>query len=213
LLAAGEGSRLGGLPKALIKIDGTSILTRQLQVLYEAGIAHVTVVTGHFHEQIEPALTALSFLGMSIGLVRNAAPERGQGSSVRLGMESILHQGQQSADTNAVVVMLSDQPLVDAQDLTGLLDNFYHRAYGEVLIPYSNGDRGNPVIFSRKVIKQIVAGDSHKAGRSFIDKHPEQVIKYETGNNHFVIDLDNIDAIKSVADRFKLSIELPTIHR
>ena len=141
LLAAGEGSRLGGLPKALIKVDGTSIMARQLKVLHEAGIAHVTVVTGHFHEQIEPALTALSFLGMSIGLVRNAAPERGQGSSVRLGMESILHQGQQSADTNAVVVMLSDQPLVDAQDLTGLLDNFYHRAYGEVLIPYSNGDR------------------------------------------------------------------------
>ncbi len=51
VLAAGQGSRLRPLtdhrPKCLVKLAGTSLLDRQLQVLRQAGVEDITIVTGY----------------------------------------------------------------------------------------------------------------------------------------------------------------------
>lgn len=54
ILAAGEGTRLRPLterlPKALVPLNGTPLLTRQLKVLRCAGICEVSLVAGHCAE-------------------------------------------------------------------------------------------------------------------------------------------------------------------
>ena len=56
ILAAGQGTRLGELtqarPKCLIRVNGVSILDRQLEALLTAGVARIVIVTGFHAEQI-----------------------------------------------------------------------------------------------------------------------------------------------------------------
>jgi choline kinase len=60
IVAAGQGRRLGaaagGRPKALLEVGGVTLIERSLRDLRQAGIAEVTVVTGHGREQIEARL-------------------------------------------------------------------------------------------------------------------------------------------------------------
>jgi mannose-1-phosphate guanylyltransferase len=57
ILAAGRGTRLGGLgervPKALVEIDGVPLLTRQLEYLKAHGVESVVVNASHLAGQIE----------------------------------------------------------------------------------------------------------------------------------------------------------------
>ena len=55
ILAAGSGSRLGqhtlDIPKALVDINGKSILERQISLLKKQGVDEISVVTGYKKEK------------------------------------------------------------------------------------------------------------------------------------------------------------------
>src|SRR5215204_4347256 len=57
ILAAGRGTRLGGLgeriPKVLVEIDGVPLLTRQLDYLKAHGVESIVVNASHLADQIE----------------------------------------------------------------------------------------------------------------------------------------------------------------
>ncbi len=54
ILAAGRGSRMNHLtddiPKCLVKLNGKSLLSRQIESLRKAGISEIGIVTGYKHE-------------------------------------------------------------------------------------------------------------------------------------------------------------------
>ena len=53
LLAAGEGRRMGGVAKPLIRLRGVPLISRQLVALSGAGVDEVVVVTGHARKAVE----------------------------------------------------------------------------------------------------------------------------------------------------------------
>ena len=53
LLAAGEGRRMGGVAKPLIRLQGVPLVRRHLVALSGAGVDEVVVVTGHAREAVE----------------------------------------------------------------------------------------------------------------------------------------------------------------
>jgi len=56
LLAAGEGQRMGGVAKSLIRLQGVPLINRQLVALSGAGVDEVVVVTGHARDAVEAAV-------------------------------------------------------------------------------------------------------------------------------------------------------------
>ncbi|MEK9606965.1 MAG: NTP transferase domain-containing protein, partial [Gammaproteobacteria bacterium] len=66
VLAAGEGRRMGSIPKSLIEIADVPLIKRQLIALSGAGIDELVVVTGHHREQIEAEIA-----GFPITITRN----------------------------------------------------------------------------------------------------------------------------------------------
>ena len=200
LLAAGEGSRLGGLPKALLKKEGESLLSRFLQSTNKLNPVETLVVTGFYADAIEVEINSLrQKTDNSIAIVKNLNPEEGQSSSVRLGLESL------KSDYDVLLVALCDQPNIGVSEIEALLEQFNRVGFSrEIVLPMVNGSRGNPVLFSKKVIEEILATPGMVC-RPFMDKHPELVKVFETNNQAYLLDVDTqADIQKLGLDPIKL---------
>lgn len=198
LLAAGQGSRLGNQPKALLRLQDVPLINRHLIALSGAGVDEVVVVTGFYHEQVEPLVEQFP-----VQIVRNLDPGAGQPSSVRLGIQTL------GDKFDAVIMMLCDQPLVSASDIATLIAAFKKRLYGEIVIPQVNGARGNPIVLSGTAIAQILADSQNMYCRKFIDEHPEQVSHFESDNKHYVIDIDSQADIETFEQQTGWALTLP----
>ena len=185
LLAAGEGSRLGGFPKALLKKEGESLLSRFLQSIQKFNLVETLVVTGFYADAIEVEINSIrQKTHSSIAIVKNPNPEEGQSSSVRLGLESL------KSDYDVLLVALCDQPNIGVSEIEALLVQFNQVGFNkEIVLPMVNGSRGNPVLFSKKVIEEILATPGMVC-RPFMDKHPELVKLFETNNQAYLLDVD-----------------------
>jgi CTP:molybdopterin cytidylyltransferase MocA len=202
LLAAGEGSRMGHIPKCLIQINGQTLLQRQLIALTEAGVDAVVVVSGHHHLAVERELEALESLN-PMRVIRNAHANEGQATSVRLGIETL------GSDFDAVIMALSDQPFIDSQDIKALIATFKKRTTGEIILPMFDGQRGNPIMLSGSVMKTILASGAEMVCRNFMDQHPELVHQWQTQNDHYVVDVDTPEDLKALSKNTGLIFSLP----
>ena len=201
LLAAGEGRRMGGVAKPLIRLQGVPLIKRHLIALSGAGVDEVAVVTGFEREAVEAQVQEFP-----VTLAHNAAYAEGQQGSVRTGLAAL------GGRFDAVLVVLADQPLIGANDLTELIAAYKKSAKregGMVLVPVVNGQRGNPILLDAEALAQILASDANLACRRFIESHPELVLVHETGNTRYITDLDTPEDVAQLAQRTGWKFELP----
>lgn len=190
LLAAGAGTRLGGRPKSLLELGGVPLIRRQLIALSGAGVDEVVVVLGHHAEAIEAAVREFP-----VTLARNPAPDDGQASSVRIGLQAL------TGKLDAVVVALADQPMINAQDITALIGAFKKRGEASMVVPRVAGEPGNPVIFEAELRDQWLAGDVNGACRRWRETHPERVHWLDTDNQRYRVDIDTPEDLERFAKR------------
>lgn len=186
LLAAGAGTRLGGRPKALLELGGVPIVLRQLIALSGAGIDELAIVLGHHAASIMPVIEHFP-----VTLVHNPQPEDGQVSSLRLGLAAL------NPNLDAVLVALTDQPLINEQDITAVIGAFKRRPAGtSLVVPHCAGQPGNPVMFSAAVREQILAGDANVGCRQWRRQNPTSVASFDTDNRRFILDIDTLEDIE-----------------
>ena len=190
LLAAGSASRLGGRPKPLLELGGVPLIRRQLIALSGAGVDEVVVVLGHHADAIEAAVREFP-----VTLVRNPAPDDGQASSVRVGLQAL------SAKLDAVIVALADQPLVNAQDITALIGAFKKRGGAAMVVPRVAGEPGNPVMFEAALRDEWLAGDVDAACRRWREANPERVHWFDTDNTRYRVDIDTPEDLVRFTER------------
>src|SRR5262245_30551472 len=136
ILAAGEARRMQGINKLALEMQGVPLLKRTLIALSGAGVDEVVVVLGHYADALEPLVR-----DFPVTIVRNEHYSDGQMTSVRAGLAA-LH-----GPFDAVLICLGDQPLINAQDIQGLIGAYKKRDRGDVVVPRVRGQRGNPIIF------------------------------------------------------------------
>lgn len=198
VLAAGEGARMGGVAKSLIRLQGVPLINRQLIALSGAGVDEVVVVTGHAREAVESQVQSFP-----ITLAHNPNYREGQQGSVRVGLAAL------SGNFDAVFIVLADQPLIGTGDLTELIAAFKKRPSGNVVVPVVNGQRGNPILLDAQARAQILASDTNLGCRHLIERQPELVHVHETANTRFVTDLDTLEDVQQLASRTGWKLELP----
>jgi molybdenum cofactor cytidylyltransferase len=193
LLAAGAGERMGGRPKALLELGGVPLVLRQLIALSGAGVDEVAVVLGHHGDAIEASVRQFP-----ITLVRNPSPDDGQVSSVRLGLAAL------SPKLDAVIVALADQPLIDAQDIVGLISAFRKRGDAAMVVPRvkrPDGETvpGNPVMFDAALREEWLAGAADLACRKWRERNPGRVRWFDTDNQRYSVDIDTPEDLERFA--------------
>lgn len=181
LLAAGSASRMGHRPKCLLERDGQALIRRTAQCLLDAGIQELVVVLGHYAQEIAPALA-----GLTVTVVINPHPEQGIISSQRLGLQSL------SASCDAVVMCLADQPLIETQNITDLLQAFTQRPINtDLVFPQVQGQPGNPVALSAAVRAAVLQANDDFGCQTWRQHNHALVHAWASDNLNYITDLDS----------------------
>jgi molybdenum cofactor cytidylyltransferase len=177
LLAAGKSSRMGKL-KQLMPLGDSTILEQTLDNLLSSRVAEVIVVLGHKAEEITKRLS-----GRPVKLVVNPLYRKGMSSSIAAGLKFVDRQSQ------AVMLVLGDQPYVDSATIDRLIDAFSQNKKG-IAIPTYKKQRGHPLIFDRKYQAPLSHLSGDIGGREIISQHPEDVLEVPVKCEGVVIDID-----------------------
>lgn len=186
VLAAGAGERMGRRPKCLLELDGVPIIRRTLAALSAVGVERPVTVLGHHADAIAPCIE-----GLGVTVQHHFDPDPGPVSSQRLGLGALCGR------IDAVMVVLADQPLIDAPALAALIKAWEQRPAGaEVLVPRVDGQRGNPVILSASVREDILHAGAGFGCRQWQATFPDRVHVFDCGHRGFVWDVDSEDDIR-----------------
>lgn len=187
ILAAGKAERLGGRPKALLRIDGIPLIRRLLDALYEAGVAQAVVVTGHRAGDVDRALA-----GMPATQAHNPDYARGQMTSLRVGLAAL------PGNLDGILIALGDQPLLTSADLKGLLAAFVRRGDADVVRPRSQGRFGHPVIIAAALRAAVIEGPPEGGARHWMACNPGRVAHYDTDCDHYFVDVDTPEDLEGL---------------
>jgi CTP:molybdopterin cytidylyltransferase MocA len=99
--------------------------------------------------------------------------------------------------------------MIGAGDLTELIGAFKKRPAGHVVVPVVDGRRGNPILLDDVAHAQILASGTNLACRHLIEREPELVHVHDTANTRFIVDLDTVEDVRSLAERTGWRLELP----
>lgn len=147
ILAAGESTRMG-TDKALLPwppggSTGQTFLSAAIES-FNLMAEMVLVVCG----KNEGNLTSIAY-AQGASVVRNPAPERGQFSSLQVGLQEVLNHGR-----DAAIVTLVDRPPVKAATLEALCSAFASAGFGKwAVVPEYNGHHGHPFLVNREMIE------------------------------------------------------------
>jgi molybdenum cofactor cytidylyltransferase len=168
VLAAGTGSRFGGT-KQLVEIDGRPLVLHAVASLRDAGVDEIVVGGGHRDEIVVVTLhhadAVEEVLPDDVRRIRNPSYREGQASSLGAGLHA-LHD-----DSEAAIVLMADQPGVEAEDVKALIDGFRATRARIVRLRYRNGP--GPALLSREIYSEAghLHGDS--GARVLMASHPD----------------------------------------
>ncbi|HET7871633.1 MAG TPA: nucleotidyltransferase family protein [Terriglobales bacterium] len=154
ILAAGESSRMGRDKALLPWRDGTflSAAIRALQPLTDL----VIVVAGKNEAAIAPIVYAhAAFLAV------NPHPERGQFSSLGVGLQDVLDRGR-----DAAIVTLVDRPAAGVE-IIEQLKNAFLSAGDQIwaVVPEHSGRHGHPIVIGIEMIRAFLDASSTATAR------------------------------------------------
>jgi molybdenum cofactor cytidylyltransferase len=175
ILAAGESSRMGSdkamlpwppLPPGAAAQPGPTLLSAAI-LAFEPFTRLVVVVAGNNFQPIGVTAGACG-----AHMVRNPTPERGQFSSLQVGLKEAWSRGCDSAMITPV-----DCPPLSAGSLARLSDSF-QRALAQgiwAVAPENDGKHGHPLLVSRELIAQFLDAPDTSNAREVLHAHAQRV--------------------------------------
>jgi molybdenum cofactor cytidylyltransferase len=171
ILAAGASSRMG-TDKALLPWppnteDGTTLLSAHIAALRRHTQA-VVVVAGRNAERLEPLIAACG-----AEMVVNPEPERGQFSSLQIGLRAVVNRG----FANAMITPV-DCPPLSASSLERLCAEF-ERALRQGLwavTPEHRGRHGHPLLAGTALIEAMLGASLSSNAREVKRTHAQRFV-------------------------------------
>lgn len=195
LLSGGESSRFGGLPKALISIDGTSAIRRIVDLCFSRGLDPVTVVVGPHRTPIAHELREVP-----VTIVDAESWYEGRTASVQSGIEAI-------PPDRDVLFWPVDHPFVLESTVDILLQVRDEDPLAVWFIPTYQGHGGHPVVWRPNVRRDILDLRPDAPLRSLLPEFGVQVRRVEVGDPGVVANVDTPEAYRAALEDWRARSE------
>lgn len=149
----------------------------------------VLVVAGANADNLRPVVYACG-----ADLVVNPAPERGQFSSLQVGLQEVLNRGRDSA-----MVTLVDRPPLQPETLAQLVAAFGSRPHSTwAIVPEYQGAHGHPILVGREMIEAFLRAPATSNAREVEHAHQQRVAYLATSDALVTTNLDTPESYSSV---------------
>ena len=183
VLAAGQSTRMGGENKLLLPFRDTTIMETIVAAVTGSQVGETIVVVGHEADRVRERLTR-----WPVAVVENPHFAEGMGSTLKAGLASA------SKNAAGYMICLTDLPLVESADFDRLIRAFRDAGQQRIVVPFHEGQRGNPVIFPVRFREEVLATRGPVAGcRGIVARYPEAVLEIEMGSRNFLRDIDTLE--------------------
>ena len=185
ILAAGESTRLG-YPKQIAKFKDKTLLQLAIDAANGCKADKRVVVLGANRDEIKK-----TFSGASIPNIPNPHFEKGMSTSIKIGLEYMLRFEQ----PDQVIIMLCDQPFVDAKLLNKLIAAQEKEGKGIVACAYSK-TVGVPILFGKAYFKELMELTGDEGAKQIALAHEEDLatITFTKGK----VDIDTEEDLKDL---------------
>jgi molybdenum cofactor cytidylyltransferase len=179
ILAAGASTRMGQSKQRLPWKTGT-LLSHAIQTARQSGVSSITVVLGADEEQNWKTIE-----GEKVNIVSNPRWQKGMGSSLKAGLKSVVKS---NPNTDAILVMVCDQPFVTAEHLKALFGGFT-AGTGQATVSRYSDTTGVPAVFGQRLFEKILSlNDEHGAKKLILQLREDEVSTVDLNGGE--IDLD-----------------------
>ncbi|MBU8540113.1 NTP transferase domain-containing protein [Falsiroseomonas tokyonensis] len=190
VLAAGRSRRMAPLNKLLVPdAKGVPMILRVVDNVLASHAAPVIVVTGHERERIEEALAGRPVL---FAHAENYAD--GLSASLKAGLAAV------PAEAEGIMVCLGDMPLVTAPMLDRLLTAFDPEESRAIVQPTFRGKQGNPMLWSREFLGEMLAITGDIGARHLAAKHADRMVAVEMASDAVLRDFDTTESLKGLPE-------------
>lgn len=186
VLAAGRSTRMGHF-KLLADLGGVPMVRRVVETVRAARVTEVIVVSGHDATAVEAALA-----GLGVRLVDNPRFAEGLATSLGVGLAAV------APETDGVLVALGDMPQVTTATLDALIAAFVP---GEVVVPVSGGEIGNPILWPRAAFADMARLTGDAGARRLLPAFDGHVRRVDVGDPGIFADVDTPEALAEVRTR------------
>ena len=189
VMAAGNASRFGENKLATV-FEGKSLIERALLAVPQGIFDEVCIVTQY--DEVEKLAEKYGFR-----CVRNAYPDWGISHTILLGTQEM-----QSCD--AILYMVSDQPLLDEKSVEKVVRE-WKKHPDKIVGAAHHGKRGNPCIFPREFFTELMQLQEDHGGNTVIRRYPERLLLVEVAKNELT-DIDTPKALEELKKSVNESI-------
>lgn len=188
LLAAGNASRMGGVAKQLLPWGKTTLLGHAIEEARKVADP-VLVVLGARAREMERQV------GDRAEILVNPDWELGMGTSISMGAQHLLKR---DPKPKGILIMLVDQPFLDAAHLGALLAEFRRGHALVVGTSYQKGP-GVPALFDASLAGELLGLEPGHGAKGIIEKYGHRALGINPKGREG--DIDTLEAYQQALTR------------
>lgn len=183
ILAAGESKRMRK-PKLLLPFGEKTIIETVIDNVVQSKVEKILVILGSNREKIEKKLQ-----NFPLKIAFNPNFQRGMLSSVQLAFQTL------PENTQAVLVVLGDQPAISSAVIDKIIDAYKRTGKG-IVLPVYNNERGHPVLIDMKYRNEVENLSPDIGLRGTVYNHPEDILEVGVETSSILRDIDDLEDYK-----------------
>jgi len=191
MLAGGQSSRMNGENKLIKEIEGIPLIKHSIKNILASGVDEVIIVLGFEKEIVEKCIEE----NKKIKCVYNKNYKTGIASSIKTGLINI------SKNSEAFFICLGDMPKVNQNVYNKMIKVRYKynkklkpQYKKEIFIPTYEGQKGNPILFSKFFKEKIMQINGDVGGKKILELNKNKILNILFNTNSVILDFDTQDS-------------------
>jgi molybdenum cofactor cytidylyltransferase len=164
ILASGFSTRMG-TPKLLLPFNGKTIIQHVIDESKKSQLSGIVVVINPEMDELKKEVSKAAVNRIVLNNIAN----QGMSTSIKAGLKSV------PETTDAVVVLLGDQPLIAADDIDAVIQCYERNGNPLIVQAKYRTKKGHPVLFDHAMFSHLFKVRGDEGARSIIKNFPNNI--------------------------------------